>query len=131
MNTRRDALRILAIASAAIPALASAQETKEVGDQPGHLHAGPAIQVPAPSQPTFFQPSEFHIVEALSERIIPRSDTPGAKDAGVALLIDKAIVAEPSRGASYRAGIADLNALASDSYGKDFLRFRKNSRSLS
>lgn len=120
MNTRRDALRILAIASGAMPALASAQETKEVGDQPGHLHAGPAIQVPAPSQPTFFQPAEFRVVDALCERIIPRSDTPGAKDAGVALLIDKAIVAEPSRGASYRAGISDLNALASESYGREF-----------
>src|SRR6185437_5266381 len=120
MNTRRDALRILAIASWAMPALASAQETKEVGDQPGHLHAGPAIKVPVPAQPTFFQPAEFRVIEALSERIIPRSDTPGAKDAGVALLIDKAIVADPSRGTVYRAGIADLNALASDSYGKDF-----------
>ena len=28
--------------------------------------------------------------------------------------------AEPARGASSRAGISDLNALASDSYGKEF-----------
>jgi hypothetical protein len=120
MNTRREALRILAATPAAIPALASPQATKEVETQPGHLHSGPALQVPAPSQPTFFQPAEFHIMEILTERIIPRSDTPGAKDAGVALLIDKAIVADPSLMPSYRAGIADLNALASDSYGKDF-----------
>jgi hypothetical protein len=120
MNTRRDALRILAVASGAVPALASGQETKELGDQPGHIHAGPAIKVPVPSRPTFFQPGEFLTVEALSERIIPRSDTPGAKDAGVALLIDKAIVANPSLGTSYQAGIADLNALASAGYGKEF-----------
>ena len=60
------------------------------------------------------------MVEALSERIIPRSDTPGAKDAGVALLIDKAVVASPSLGLSYRAGLADLNALAISSYGCGF-----------
>ncbi len=120
MNTRRDALRILAVTSAVLPAITSAQETKEVGDQPGHLHSGSAIQVPVPSQPTFFQPAEFQLVEALSERIIPRSDTPGAKDAGVALLIDKAIVADPSLVLPYRAGLADLNAIASDSYGKAF-----------
>ena len=120
MSTRRDLLRIITIAPAAIPTLASTQETKELGDQPGHIHAGPAIKIPVPSQPTFFQPAEFQTIEALSERIIPRSDTPGAKDAGVALLIDKAIVADPSLVLSYRAGIADLNALASDSYGKDF-----------
>jgi hypothetical protein len=121
MNTRRDALRILAVASAAIPTLASGQETKEIEGQPGHVHTETAIKVPAPSQPTFFQPAEFHTVEALTERIIPRSDTPGAKDAGVALLIDKAIVATPSLGPSYRAGIADINALASSSYGTDFV----------
>jgi hypothetical protein len=120
MSTRRDVLRIITTAAAAKPTLASTQETKELGDQPGHIHAGPPIKIPVPSQPTFFQPAEFQTVEALSERIIPRSDTPGAKDAGVALLIDKAIVADPSLVLSYRAGIADLNALANNSYGKEF-----------
>jgi hypothetical protein len=121
MNTRRDALRLFAITPAALPALAATQETKEVETQPGHLHTGPAIKVPAPSQPTFLQPAEFGVVEALSERIIPHSDTPGAKEAGVALLIDKAIVADPSIGSSYRAGVADLNSLANDGYGKEFV----------
>jgi hypothetical protein len=120
MNTRRDVFRILAVTSAALPTLTSAQENKEVETQPGHLHTGPAIQVPVPSKPTFFQPSEFQAIEALSERIIPRSDTPGAKDAGVTLLIDKAIVADPTLMQPYRAGIADLNALALSSYGQEF-----------
>lgn len=121
MSTRRDLFRILAATTAALPALASGQESKEVEGQPGHLHAGPAIKVPVPSQPTFFQPAEFHMVEMLSERIIPRSDTPGAKDAGVALLIDKAIVAAPPLGPTFREGLADLNALAADSYGSNFV----------
>ena len=121
MKSRRDALRILAITPAAFPALRStAQENKEVETQPGHLHSGPAIQVPVPSQPTFFQPSEFHTIEALSERIIPQSDTPGAKDAGVALLIDKAILADPTLTQPFRAGIADLNTLAISTYGVEF-----------
>jgi hypothetical protein len=121
MKSRRDALRILAITPAAIPALASTgQETKEVETQPGHMHAGVAVKVPVPSEPTFFQPAEFRTIEALSERIIPRSDTPGAKDAGVALLIDKALVVKPSLMPVYRAGIADLNATALAVYGADF-----------
>jgi hypothetical protein len=120
MNTRRDALRILAFTTAAAPALPSTQEVKEVQDQPGHLHAGPAIKVSSPLRPTFFQPAEFETVEALSERIIPRSDTPGAKDAGVALLIDKAIAANPLLILQYRAGLADINALSRASYGKSF-----------
>jgi Gluconate 2-dehydrogenase subunit 3 len=120
MSTRRDVFRILAVSSAALPSLASAQENKEVESQPGHLHAGPTIQVPVPSKPTFFQASEFQTMEALTERIIPRSGTPGAKDAGVALLIDKAIVTHPTLMQPYRAGIADLNALAISSYGQEF-----------
>ncbi|MGI9069827.1 MAG: gluconate 2-dehydrogenase subunit 3 family protein [Bryobacteraceae bacterium] len=120
MSTRRDLFRILAVTSAALPTLTPAQENKEVETQPGHLHTGPAIQVPVPSKPTFFQPAEFQTIEALTERIIPRSDTPGAKDAGVALLIDKAIIADPTLMQPYRAGIADLNALALSSYGQEF-----------
>jgi len=110
MNTRRDALKILV-------ALPSLQQTKEVETQPGHLQTGPATPVAAP----FLQPPEFKAIEALSERIIPRSDTPGAKDAGVTLLIDKAIVADPTLMQPYRAGIADLNALAISSYGVEFV----------
>lgn len=121
MSTRRDALRIIAITSAALPSLGSAaQETKEVETQPGHVHEGSAIKVPEPGKPAFFQPSEFQAIEALSERIIPRSDTPGAKDAGVALLIDRAILAKPALTETYRAGISDLNALAISTYGPEF-----------
>ncbi|HEX4232336.1 MAG TPA: gluconate 2-dehydrogenase subunit 3 family protein [Bryobacteraceae bacterium] len=122
MSSRRDALRILAVTSAAFPVLGlDGQTTQEVETQPGHLHAGPAVQVPSPSQPTFFQPAEFRTIEALSECIIPRTGTPGAKDAGVALLIDKAIVANPAITHQYRAGIADLNALSISSYGAEFV----------
>jgi hypothetical protein len=122
MSTRRDLLRILTVTSAALPALGEArQENKEVETQPGHLHAGPAIKIPEPSKPTFFQPAEFRVVEALSERIIPQSDTPGAKEAGVALLIDKAIVADPTLAEPFRAGLADLNAASVSSYGHEFV----------
>lgn len=122
MSTRRDVFKILAATSAALPALASGgQENKEVETQPGHLHTGPAIKLPEPSKPSFFQPAEFRTIEALSERIIPRSDTPGAKDAGVALLIDKAIVADATLTEPFRAGIADLNAVSVSSYGHEFV----------
>jgi gluconate 2-dehydrogenase gamma chain len=60
-------------------------------------------------------------MEALTERIIPRTDTPGAKDAGVALLIDKAVVADASLMQPFRAGLADLNAASVNSYGQEFV----------
>jgi len=119
MNTRRDALKILV----SLPSLGSAaQQTKEVETQPGHVQVGTTAQASAP----FFQPPEFQVIEALSERIIPRSDTPGAKDAGVASLIDRAILADPTLMQPYRAGIADLNALAISSYGSDFAALDEN-----
>ena len=123
MSTRRDLFKILAVTSSvALPKLApAAQENKEVESQPGHMHTGPAIKVPEPSKPTFFQPSEFRTLEALSERIIPRSDTPGAKEAGVALLIDKAIVADPTLTEPFRAGLADLNSASLLGYGQEFV----------
>jgi gluconate 2-dehydrogenase gamma chain len=120
MSTRRDALRILVSTSAVLPALASAQETKEASDQAGHLHAGTTIKPPSPSKPAFFQPEEFRTLEVLSERIIPRTETPGAKDAGVPLLIDKALLARPTLAPPYRAGLADLNALAKEEFGHPF-----------
>jgi Gluconate 2-dehydrogenase subunit 3 len=121
MSTRRDVFKILAATSSlALPNLAKAQENKEVETQPGHMHTGPAIKVPEPSKPTFFQPAEFRSMETLAECIIPRSDTPGAKDAGVALLIDKAIVADPTLVEPFRAGLADLNASSLSSYGQEF-----------
>ncbi len=121
MNTRRDVFKILAAASA-VPALAvSAQQNQEVESQPGHLHEGATIKAPHPSKPTFFQPEEFRTMEALTERIIPRSDTPGAKEAGVALLIDRAVLNDSSLIAPVRAGLADLNALSVNSYGQEFV----------
>ncbi len=123
MSTRRDVFRILAATSAALPSVAAVagQESKEVESQPGHLHTGSATHVPIPSKPTFFQPSEFQTMEAVSERIIPRSDTPGAKDAGVALLIDKAIITDPTLMQPFRAGLADLNSVSIGSYGQEFV----------
>jgi gluconate 2-dehydrogenase gamma chain len=84
------------------------------------VHTEPKTTVRIPSQPTFFQPAEFKTIEAMSECIIPRTDTPGAKDAGVALLIDKAIVADPTLSQPYRAGIADVNALSLNMFGAEF-----------
>ena len=121
MSTRREALRLVAVLPAAIPAARASQEVKEQVDQPGHFHVGSTVKVPDAGKPTFLQSDEFKTAEALSECIIPRTDTPGAKDAGVALLIDKAIVASPWMGIRCRQGLADLNVLAAQSYGPEFV----------
>jgi hypothetical protein len=112
---------LFAITPAALPALAStSQQDKEVNTQPGHPHDAPSVARTAAPHQSFFQPAEFRTIEAMTERIIPRTDTPGAKDAGVTHLIESAIESLPDLLPTYRAGIADLNAVSIRSYGSDF-----------
>jgi len=81
-----------------------------------------AKQQAAPAQAyIFLNPAEAAFVEAAVERLIPSDEAgPGAKDAGVALLIDKAVVADPTLTQPFRAGIADLNAVALTAYNAKF-----------
>lgn len=121
MQSRRDALRLFAITPAALPALGlTPQQDKEVNTQPGHPHSAPSAPVSATPQQTFFQPAEFQAIEAMTERIIPRSDTPGAKDAGVTHLIETSLASSPDLIGTYRSGIADLNAVSIRVYGSEF-----------
>ncbi|HVT93186.1 MAG TPA: gluconate 2-dehydrogenase subunit 3 family protein [Bryobacteraceae bacterium] len=70
MPSRRDALRVLA-ASAAAPVL-------------------PWGQTAAPKS---FTKDEMPVLAVLCDMIIPRTDTPGAADAGVHILIDEDVAA--------------------------------------
>ena len=47
-----------------------------------------ASQKPA-AKPQFFNPAQYSLVGAVSDIVIPRTDTPGAVDAGVPLFIDQ------------------------------------------
>ncbi|MET0504836.1 MAG: gluconate 2-dehydrogenase subunit 3 family protein [Luteibacter sp.] len=47
-----------------------------------------ASQAPA-ARPEFFNPAQYSLVGAVSDIIIPRTDTPGAVDAGVPLFMDQ------------------------------------------
>ena len=49
--------------------------------------------------------SEMNTLAALSDFIIPRSDTPGASDAGVHFIIDSVLAGQTERLASFRAGL--------------------------
>lgn len=101
MTSRRDALRVLAVTSAATAA-ASAQ-TSHANHEP-EKESAPV----APLKARFFSDAEMPLLTRLTDLIIPRTDTPGAADAGVALLIDQSVGGNAERGELLRSGIKQL-----------------------
>jgi len=99
--TRREALVILAGASQA-----HAQ----------HQHSEEATAPPvkdAPYKPKTLTPSEMELGARLSDLIIPRTDTPGASDAGVPEYIDRHL-GHSVDVAMFRRGLAEFAALADE-----------------
>jgi hypothetical protein len=102
-TTRREALILIA---AAAPPL-SAQHQHAEDPQPTSAY-----------QPRTLTAEEMHFAAILSDLIIPRTDTPGASDAGVPEFIDRRLTASPNLAASFRRGLAllgpDFPKLAAD-----------------
>jgi hypothetical protein len=92
MNTRRDALRALLVAA---PLLKGQ-----------HEHAGMAMPPSAPAKPAAFNESQLALIALLVDRIIPRSDSPGASDAGVPLIVDDAAAKNPDYKKRWLAALA-------------------------
>jgi hypothetical protein len=76
----------------------------------------------APPKLRFFTKSEKAIVSAFAECLIPRTDTPGAIDAGVPgwmeLLVQDCYTFYEQE--QFRDGLAEINQAARDLYGKPF-----------
>lgn len=73
-------------------------------------------------KPVFLNEDEARLVAEVTETILPRTDTPGAKDAGVPAFIDTLVgeVYKPEEQESFRKGLAALNAEAQKAYGDAF-----------
>lgn len=111
MRTRRELLRTAA-AAIATPA-ARAQ----------HRHGESAL-VPLgesePYKPAVFTPEQMEWVAKLVDAIIPRTDTPGASDAGVPVFIDRALSRDKRKRARFLEGMARLDDAARQQYGAGF-----------
>ena len=74
-------------------------------------HARQAVQSATAYKFEFFTPAEATEIDALSARIIPTDDTPGAREAGVLYFIDRALVTFGSGDQQkYREGLVELQS---------------------
>ena len=119
MDSRRDTLKIIGAIGTTCAFPFSADEL--YGQ---HVHSA-AMAPPAPAgpyQPKFFTPPELATVSRLADLIIPKTDTPGAVDAGVPQYIDLVVSANPEHQKRCREGIAWIDRHARKKFAKLFLQ---------
>ena len=78
-------------------------------------HARRAALSTAPPRFEFLRPEDAREIEAVTARIIPTTDTPGAREAGVIYFIDRALTTFDDQ-KTYRAGLPDLQARVSEMF---------------
>jgi len=85
------------------------------------LAAAPAANA-VRGAPELLTPAELRLTAVLAELIIPRTDTPGARDVGAHRTVDHllAACAPPPLRAAFKAGLARIDAAARTSGGKGF-----------
>lgn len=91
----------------------------------GSLAARPAMALAeaAAAAPRFFAPAEFALLDELVAIMIPKTDTPGAREAGVPGLIDALMSdwAAPRTAAEMRTLLGRIDAAAKDGFGAPLL----------
>ena len=102
--TRRDAAVTFAAIWASIPAAAQAQ-TGGLG-----------------WAPTALTPAQARTLDLVAELIMPATDTPGAREAGVPAFVDRALAVHcpPADAAAVRKGLDRVEADARSAHGKGF-----------
>jgi hypothetical protein len=83
---RREILRYIGIASVAATFPGFCRWSFACPADPEHSPAPNLTK--AAYKPLFFDPEQFRLIEHLAEMILPKDESPGAKDAGVAEFID-------------------------------------------
>jgi gluconate 2-dehydrogenase gamma chain len=107
---RRDVLKL----SAAVPAAAVAQHQ--------HPDAKKAAATPAGWKPTILTADQAATMSVLADLIIPATDTPGAKEAGVIRYVDAMIKEAPAQQRDrFLEGVTWLDDYATKQNGKKFV----------
>jgi gluconate 2-dehydrogenase gamma chain len=80
-----------------------------------------AAEAAAHSEPIVLAPQEWRTVEAITGRILPTDDTPGALEAGCVNFIDKVLAGEDAVALpAYRSALAELDRLCRIRFEADF-----------
>ena len=81
-----------------------------------------ALAAPSPGegQAAFLTAPELEWLKTLVDVIIPRTDTPGASDAGVPAYIDRRLAASPQLAEAFRSGMKALDADSQARFGAAF-----------
>jgi gluconate 2-dehydrogenase gamma chain len=127
--TRRTALKYLGLLSAS----AAGREFLAGWLPVGGLASGGLVwianlpedkETAASYSPQFFHAAEYRTVQALTERIVPSDDTPGAKEARVAEYIDFVVFSaaefKPSLQTEWREGLAYLDGESQKRFTSSF-----------
>jgi len=120
---RRSALKKLAFGGAGVYFPILGQAVTPAMARAAHLHpAGPGAPPPNPDwKPIFLDEHQNETVTALSDLIIPATDTPGAKDALVNRYIDLVLNEETEdRKKGFIEGLAWMDGRSLDRYGKPY-----------
>jgi hypothetical protein len=109
---RRALLRLLSVAVPSLAGLSAEQlAALEQGASTGRRRQG-----------VLFDPGQLALVDALSEIVIPATETPGAHAAGVAAFIER-IVADwyhEDERVAFLAGLSDVNTRSKRLFGEPF-----------
>ncbi len=80
-------------------------------------HARHAAQSAAPPKFEFFTPEQAKEIDAITSRIIPTDETPGAHEAGVVYFIDRALSTfQKDAQKTYQEGLPELQARVSEMF---------------
>ena len=78
------------------------------------------VQIAKKYKPKVLKPAQMDWVARLADAIIPRSDTPGASDAGVPVYIDRVLRRNADMRKRFLAGMPLLDAAARKKFGAPF-----------
>jgi len=80
-------------------------------------HARRSVKSASPAKFEYFSPEQAAEIDAISARIIPATDTPGAQEAGVIFFIDRALVTFAKDDQKmYAEGLPELQARVREMY---------------